>query len=343
MGLRILLVSDAWYPQVNGVVRTLSTVVEESRRAGHTVRVIEPGAFRTVACPTYPEIRLAAFPKSRLRALADEFQPDAVHIATEGPLGIAARRLCQVRGWRFTTSFHTRFPEYLQQRFHLPPRPTYRLIRWFHGPATRVMVATPTMQRELREYGFENTALWSRGVDTELFHPDQRRDLGYPGPVHLYVGRVAVEKNLGAFLSLPLEGTKLVVGDGPARAVLEKRHPDAVFLGALHGEELARVYASADVFVFPSRTDTFGLVMLEALASGLPVAAYPVPGPIDVVRDPRVGVLDNDLESAIQRARGLDPADCRTYAQEFSWSRCAALFREHLDPFHVPALSLAAG
>lgn len=331
--MKILLVSDAWSPQTNGVVRTLQTVVLELERAGHEVRVVHPGLFRTFPCPTYPEIRLALFPGRTIRRIAREFEPQAVHIATEGPLGVAARRVCRKQRWPFTTAYHTRFPEYVNARFPIPTRLGYRVMRWFHGPATRVMVATETLENELRGRGFDNTARWNRGVDTELFHPRPKDALPYERPIHVYVGRVAVEKGIETFLGLDLPGTKLVVGDGPQRAGLQKRYPDVVFAGAKHGEELATHYAASDVFVFPSRTDTFGLVLLEALASGVPVAALPVAGPIDVITDPRVGVLDPDLASAAKRALELDPDDCRAFALEFSWARCAERFFELLAPF----------
>lgn len=332
--MRLVLVTDAWEPQVNGVVRTLRTVVEELRAAGDEVTVIHPGLFRTFPCPTYPEIRLAPFAGRAMRRLVDEARPQAVHVATEGPLGLAARRLCLRRGWPFTTAFHTRFPEYVHARCRLPVSWSYRAMRWFHRRAERVMVATRTLERELLRRGFGNAALWSRGVDTELFRPrpETRDSLELPRPIHLYVGRVAVEKNIGAFLGLDLPGTKLVVGDGPQRAELERRHPDTRFAGAKHGEDLARHYAAADVFVFPSLTDTYGLVLLEALASGVPCAAYPVPGPLDVLEE-RVGAMDEDLGRAVERARSLDPADCRAFACERTWERCAALFRSHLALF----------
>jgi glycosyltransferase involved in cell wall biosynthesis len=267
-----------------------------------------------------------------VRAVAREFEPDAVHIATEGPIGLAARRLCMQRGWPFTASFHTRFPEYVRARFPVPKGLTYRVLRWFHGPAVRVLAPTETMRRELLAHGFPRAVTWSRGVDTELFHPGRREDLGLQRPVHLYVGRLSVEKNLAAFLSLDLPGTKLVVGDGPARSELSRAHPQAVFLGARHGTNLARIYASSDVFVFPSRTDTFGLVLLEALASGVPVAAYPVPGPRDVIGDHPVGVLDPELGAACAGARRIRRADCRAYALRFRWRRCAQELREFLEP-----------
>ena len=328
--MRVLLVTDAWLPQVNGVVRTLQHVVRELGDAGHVIEVVHPGLFRTVPCPTYPEIRLALFPGRALRRIADELVPDAVHVATEGPLGLAARNLCVARGWAFTTSFHTRFPEYVRERAPIPLGFSYRVVRWFHGKAERMLVPTARLRDELRARGFANAVAWTRGVDVETFRPERREELGLPGPVFAYVGRLAVEKNVSAFLELDLPGTKLVVGDGPARAELERRFPDAVFVGMRFGDELARTYASADVFVFPSRTDTFGLVLLEALASGTPVAAFPVAGPADVIGDAPVGVLDEDLGSACRRAVSIPRADCRAFALGFSWRRCAELFFESL-------------
>ena len=334
--MKIMLVSDAWEPQVNGVVRTLRTVMQELATLGHEVRVIHPNLFRTMPCPTYPEISLALLPKKKLAREALDFQPDAVHIATEGPLGLAARSLCKDMGWPFTTSFHTRFPEYVHERARIPTEWTYRAMRWFHGRADRVMVATASIQRELEDRGFDNTVRWSRGVDTDLFRPQWKGPRLFdelPGPIHLYVGRVAVEKNIEAFLKLDVEGSKVVVGEGPQRSDLERRYPDVHFTGAKHGGELAKHYASGDIFVFPSRTDTFGLVLLEALASGLAVAAYPVPGPLDVIGNSGVGVLDEDLAAACRRAREIDPDECREFALGHSWRECARLFESHLSVF----------
>lgn len=333
--MRILLVTDAWTPQVNGVVRTLQEVVRELGRSGHDVRVVHPGEFLGLPCPTYPEIRLALFARRRLLDVLEEFRPEAIHVATEGPLGLAARSLCRREELPFTTSFHTRFPEYVRRRCGLPEAWSYRALRWFHGAAERVLVATERLEQELVGRGFANVAGWCRGVDAHLFHPRQRGELGLPRPVHLYVGRLALEKDVGEFLRQDLPGTKLVVGDGPERGALQRRFPAARFLGTLRGTELARVYASSDVFVFPSRTDTFGLVLLEALASGLPVAALPVPGPLDVLGDAPVGVLDHDLARAARAALELDRRACRAFALKSSWARCAERLVELLVP--VPA------
>jgi glycosyltransferase involved in cell wall biosynthesis len=331
--MRILLVTDAWAPQVNGVVQTLQRVRSECAALGHGVEVISPDQFRSVPCPTYPEIRLALRPGRGIGRRIDAFCPDAIHIATEGPLGVAARRQCLRRGLPFTTSYHTRFPEYVHARFPVPLAAGYAAVRWFHRPSQAVMVATRSIRRDLEARGFTNVADWSRGVDTELFQPDREPALALPRPVYLYVGRVAVEKNLEAFLAMPIAaGSKLVVGGGPQLAELHARYPTVHFAGARFGEDLARHYVSGDVFVFPSRTDTFGLVLLEALACGLPVAAYPVPGPLDVIGDSGCGVLDQDLARAAARALEIPPARCREHALGFTWRHCAEQFLENLCP-----------
>jgi glycosyltransferase involved in cell wall biosynthesis len=277
--MKIALISDAWSPQINGVVTTLQTTCERLRGKGHSVETITPDQFRTWPCPSYPEIRLAFGCGPKLRARLDDFQPDAIHIATEAPLGLAARAYCKRRNLPFTTSFHTRFAEYVQMRTGLPLSWGYAFLRWFHNGGERMMTATPGLVEELKSRGFKNPVLWARGVDTELFRPRDRDFLDVPRPVLLYTGRVAVEKNIEAFLRLKTPGTKVVVGDGPQREELERKYPAVRFVGYKHGEELARHMAAADVFVFPSLTDTFGLVMLEALACGVPVAAFPVQGP----------------------------------------------------------------
>jgi glycosyltransferase involved in cell wall biosynthesis len=328
--LRILIVTDAWSPQVNGVVRTLETLGEELKKLGHTPHYITPKDFTTFPTPTYPEIRLAVYPGPRIRKIVEEFQPDAVHIATEGTLGIAARNLCVRTKRPFTTSFHTKFPEYVHARFRVPVRWTYALIRWFHKPASAVMVATKAVERELEERGFRNLRIWSRGVDTEHFKPGPKDWLALPRPVFLYVGRVAVEKNIEAFLALDLPGSKLVVGDGPQMQDLKARFPAVTFAGPKFGADLARYYSAADVFVFPSKTDTFGLVVLEALASGVPVAAFPVLGPKDIIGDAPVGCLSEDLKEAALRALTIPPADCRAFAERFSWKACTEQFLRNL-------------
>jgi len=324
--VRIAIVTDAWRPQVNGVVRTLETTSSCLEADGHDVLMVTPQAFSTVPCPTYPEIRLALFPGRRVRDMLEQFAPDAVHIATEGPLGHAAHRYLRRRRYPFTTAFHTQFPEYLRLRMPLPLGISYAYLRRFHAAAERTMVPTQSQRARLEARGFEHLKLWRRGVDTGIFHPRDPASLQLPRPVHLYMGRIAVEKNIEAFLDLPLEGSKLVIGDGPDLQRLRTRYPDARFLGAKFGRDLARHVAAADVFVFPSLTDTFGLVMLEAMACGLPVAAYPVQGPIDVVDHGRSGVLDQDLSRAIAGALTLDRADCIAHAREFTWQRCTAEF-----------------
>lgn len=331
--LRIAIVTDAWYPQVNGVVRTLDTVRRELAAMGHAVEIVAPDRFRTIPAPSYPEIPLALFPARRLRRLLDDFAPEAIHIATEGPLGWAARRYCRARRLPFTTSFHTKFPEYIHARWRVPIRWGYALMRRFHAPSKGVMVATPSLMATLDGYGFRNLKRWTRGVDTTLFRPRPKADLGGPRPVFLFAGRVAVEKNIEAFLALDLPGSKVVVGDGPQLPALRARHPGAVFAGYKRGEELAEHIASADVFVFPSLTDTFGLVLLEALASGVPVAAFPVTGPIDVAADPRLGCLDWDLAKAALAALEKRPEDCRAHAEGYSWRACANIFLSNLHPF----------
>lgn len=333
--LNIAIVTDAWAPQVNGVVRTIGRTRDELIEAGHRPTILSPQSFRSVACPTYPEIRLALFPYRRLAARLDALRPDAIHIATEGPLGLAARRYCLRRGLPFTTAYHTRFPEYVAARFGLPLRITYAWLRRFHGAAQATMVATPSIEAELLAQGFSRIKRWSRGVDTLLFRPRPNtneepplKDL--PRPIHLYVGRLAVEKNIEAFLNLDLPGSQVVIGDGPQCADLQARFPKAHFLGKQVGEDLAKHYAAADVFVFPSLTDTFGLVILEALASGVPVAAYPVPGPKDIIREGISGALDGDLGIAIARARQLPRAACRAEAERFSWSAATQQFLANL-------------
>ncbi|WP_119299895.1 glycosyltransferase family 4 protein [Dongia deserti] len=330
--MHLALVTDAWAPQVNGVVRTLQRTKLELERLGHLVDVISPDQFFTVPCPTYPEIRLALWPAANLGKRLDALMPDAIHIATEGPLGRAARAWCLKRRLPFTTAYHTRFPEYVAARWAIPLAWTYAIVRRFHAPAARVMVATQSIENELIQRGFTNISRWTRGVDLELFRPDERADLDLPRPIHLYVGRVAVEKNIGAFLALKLPGSKVVIGDGPQLAALKTHHPDVHFLGAKHGADLARHVAAGDVFVFPSLTDTFGLVMLEALACGLPVAAFPVAGPQDVVREGEVGALDWDLTKAVERAIALPRAACRLYAQNFSWEAATRQFLANLAP-----------
>jgi glycosyltransferase involved in cell wall biosynthesis len=332
---RIMIVTDAWRPQVNGVVRTLTTVTEELRAMGHVVEVIGPDRFRTIPCPTYPDISLSLLPRRKLVAIIQAFAPDALHVATEGPLGMAARSWAKRSGFRFTTAFHTRFAEYIHARTRLPVGPIYAWMRNFHGAGAGTMVATQSLRDELAARGFRNIRAWSRGVDLDLFKPEPREAWDLPRPVFAYVGRVAVEKNIGAFLDLDLPGSKVVVGGGPMLASLQRDYPKVHFTGPRYGEALAAAYAGSDVFVFPSLTDTFGLVILEALACGTPVAAYPVTGPKDVLTgsDGCIGAVDADLRTACLAALNGDRAACRRHAERYSWRACAELFLSHLVPF----------
>jgi glycosyltransferase involved in cell wall biosynthesis len=336
--IRLLIVSDAWRPQLNGVVRTLENLAFELRAMGHDVEFITPDLFTTIPCPTYPEIRLALMPSRRVAKLIEEFAPTAIHVATEGPLGMAARRYCRKNRIPFTTSFHTRFPDYIAERFKLPASWFYAMLRRFHDAAARTLVATPNLRDEMAGRGFKNLALWGRGVDIAMFRPRSKDFLDLPRPIFLCVGRVAVEKNLHAFLSLDLPGTKLIVGGGPLLPTFRRRYPDVVFTGPKEGEELARYYAAADVFVFPSLTDTFGNVVLESLASGVPVAAFPVTGPRDVIGDAPVGALDKDLRAAALKALTISPADCRAFACRQSWRASAEQFLAAIVPFNKPFL-----
>ena len=330
--MKIMIVTDAWEPQVNGVVRTLKNTMRELTALGHRVDLLTPLEFRTIACPTYPEIRLSLLPRRKLGARVAAFMPDALHIATEGPLGMAARAYALRHKLPFTTAYHTRFPEYVQARFGVPLAATYKFLHWFHKPSLAVMAPTPVVKQDLEKFGFTNVVLWTRGVDLKIFHPMDSKVLNSARPIFLYVGRVAVEKNVEAFLQLDLPGSKWVAGEGPALAELKSRYPQANYLGVLTQTELAKVYAAADVFVFPSRTDTFGLVLLEALACGTPVAAYPVTGPIDVLGDGGAGAMHEDLREACLEALKIDRHDARAWAERFSWAAASAQFASHLKP-----------
>lgn len=335
--MRIAIVTDAWHPQRNGVVRVLATLAEVLGAMGHQVMVIEPGQFRTLPCPSYPEIPLAMMPGRRLAERLEAMQPDAVHLATEGPLGWAGRAWCRRRGLPFTTAYHTKFPHYVRARTGVPLAWPYALIRHFHAPSAAVLCPSPSVRGELEEWGFANAREWSHGVDTRTFRPQPKDFVGdLPRPLFMYVGRVAVEKDLPAFLSLDLPGSKMVVGNGPARAALMKRFPEVAWRIANGDAELSRYFAAGDCFVFPSRTDTFGLVMLEALASGVPVAAFPVPGPRDVLGSAPVGVLDEDLGRAAMAALSIPPQACREYASLFSWEVVARQFLSLLRPIGSP-------
>ena len=342
--MRILLATDAWEPQVNGVVRTLTRVVAELRAMGHSVEVISPDQFKTFPLPTYSEIKVAIGVYEPVQERFKAFEPEAIHIATEGPIGLAARRICVEWKLPFTTSYHTRFPEYVSARLPLPLAAGYAYMKWFHKPSGRLMVATPTMRDELSGHGFRNISSWSRGVDTETFHPRGPKDPdvfeGLKRPIFLYVGRVAVEKNIEAFLALNLPGTKVVVGPGPQLDELRAKYPAAVFTGPKSGKGLTAAYNCADVFVFPSLTDTFGLVLLEAMACGTPVAAYPAPGPIDIIPNSSAGVLaagaTEGLREACLEALKLDRAQVRAFAEKFSWRACAEDFVRNLQPYPEP-------
>lgn len=329
---RVLIATDAWHPQINGVVRTLDATAARLRELGHAVEVVEPSGYPALPVPFYPEIGVGLPRPGRVYARVRRFRPDHVHIATEGPIGLLVRRYCRLRGWRFTTSYHTRFPEYLRHLVGVPERLTYRFVRWFHRGSAAVMVATPSLEKELTARGFAAPVRrWSRGVDPAVFHPRPKPAGPYPRPVLLYVGRVSREKNVEDFLKLKAGGTKLVVGDGPARAELGRKYPAAVFLGYRQGAELGELYAAADLFVFPSRTDTFGIVVIEALASGLPVAAYPATGPVDTIASEKLGALDEDLGEAVRRAlRSGDPAACAAEGRKYTWEDCTRQFAANL-------------
>jgi glycosyltransferase involved in cell wall biosynthesis len=327
-----MVITDAWVPQVNGVVTTFGRTAAGLQAIGHQVRFVTPKQFRSLPCPTYPEIWLSQFPASGMRRTIEDFSSDAIHIATEGLLGIAARRYCLERKLAFTTAFHTRFAEYVHARFRIPIDFSYEWLRRFHAPSRAVMVPTPAVRRELETRGFTNTVHWTRGVDTEIFSPGDRSALGTDRPIFLYVGRVAIEKNIEAFLDLDLPGSKWVVGEGPSRAKFERKYRGVRFEGIKTPDELASYYRAADVCVFPSLTDTFGLVMLEALACGTPVAAFPVHGPIDVIGDSGAGALHNDLRQACLSALEINRSQARSYAEGFSWTTSIKQFEQNLYP-----------
>lgn len=332
--MRIVIATDAWSPQVNGVVRTLQSVRTELERQGHEVLVLSPDLFYSVPCPTYPEIRLALASVTAVGRMIAEFNPHAVHLATEGPICIAARRWCLSRAFPFTTAYHTQFPDYVSARTGVNPEWIWRYIRWFHDPAQSILVSTPSIAATLAQHGLPNVRHWGRGVDLSTFSTHVTPDPAFaslPRPIQLFVGRVAIEKNIEAFLATNHPGTKLIVGDGPARAALEVKFPEALFVGPRFGADLAAAYAAADVFVFPSRTDTFGLVMIEALACGVPVAAYPVTGPLDIL-NPQVGAMDEELDRAIAEALVRDRTACAAYGGSFTWEASACQFLNALVP-----------
>jgi glycosyltransferase involved in cell wall biosynthesis len=330
--MRILVATDAWHPQVNGVVRTLTMMAEASKGLGVEISFLTPNSFRSFPMPSYRELRVALPYQGKIARLILEARPDSIHIATEGPIGFLVRRYCRKRGLPFTTSFHTRFAEYISARLPIPESWIWAFLRAFHSPGQAVMAATPALAAELRRRGFGQVLLWPRGVDTALFRP-RTVNLGLPRPIFLSVGRIALEKNLEAFLDLDLPGSKLIVGDGPARASLARKYPQATFLGARQGEALAEAYAAADVFVFPSKTDTFGLVLLEAMASGLPIAAFPVPGPRDVIGEAPVGVLNDDLQVACLAALLIPPRACLEFAARHTWEASSRAFIDNVRNF----------
>ena len=331
--MKVLVATDAWHPQVNGVVRTLSTVSELAAKRGVEFLFVSPNDFRTIPLPSYPEIPLALPSKSKMRKLLKAFDPDAIHIATEGSVGFTMRSICIQEKLPFTTSYTTKFPEYIQKRFYIPVSWSYAVLRHFHNRGDRTMAATPTLQRELKSRGFASLATWGRGVDTELFNPENPAELDLPRPIFMSMGRVAIEKNLEAFLSLDLPGSKVVIGKGPDKDHLEEKYPEARFLGEKRGADLASHLAAADVFVFPSKTDTFGNTQQEALACGVPVAAYPVTGPLDLLEGSDVGVMDEDLKVACLKALEIDKQACRAFALERTWDISVDQFLGNLTRF----------
>jgi glycosyltransferase involved in cell wall biosynthesis len=329
--MRILIATDAWHPQVNGVVRTLTSLARSASTLGAQIQFLTPEGFPSIGVPTYPGLRVALPNRREIARRIERIAPDAIHIATEGPIGWSVRAYCRRRKLAFTSSYTTRFPEYIAVRSIVPVGLSYAVLRHFHAAAAMTMIATSSLKDELSARGFKKLGTWTRGVDTELFTPASAAELDLPRPVFLTVGRVAVEKNLEAFLSLDLPGSKVVIGDGPQRALLERRYPKVSFLGEKTGKELSAHFAAADVFVFPSLTDTFGVVQLEALACGTPVAAFSVPGPLDVIADHPVGALDADLRSACIRALGMSRETCRSFALERSWENSARQFIGNLS------------
>jgi glycosyltransferase involved in cell wall biosynthesis len=333
--MRVLIATDAWRPQVNGVIRTLESLAASARSLGIDVEFLSPAGFLSFAMPTYPSLRLAIPRYGEITRRIEACKPDAIHIATEGPIGLMARAHCMQRGLRFTTSYTTRFPEYISARVAIPESWTYAALRWFHNAASVTMVSTPSLFTELGQRGFKNLGMWTRGVDTEIFTPADPFAFDLPRPIFISVGRIAVEKNLEAFLSLELPGSKVVIGEGPQEAELKSRFSEVHFLGVKEGKVLASHLAGADVFVFPSRTDTFGIVQLEALACGTPVAAFPVTGPNDVIGNQPVGALSDDLRAACLQALDCSRSVCRDYAAGYSWENSARQFMSHLKPVHA--------
>lgn len=328
--MKIALITDAWVPQVNGVVTTLNSVVDILKKQGHDILVINPNMFFNMPCPSYPEIRLSKNPW-RIKKFMKDFDPDAIHIATEGPLGLFGRWWCLRNKKSFTTSYHTKFPEYIKVRYMVPLWLTYWWLRRFHNKSNGVLITTESMKRELEYHGFKNLTVWTRGVDQKLFNPNKRKTISRQQTNYLYVGRISIEKNITAFLDLKIAGKKIVVGDGPQLKKLKEKYKDVEFIGVKLGKELSEYYANADVFVFPSKSDTFGVVLIEALASGTPVAAYPVTGPIDVIKSGRNGFLDENLGLAVSNCIHLaNRTLCRESVKDYTWENCAQIFLDHL-------------
>ena len=342
--MKICIASDAWEPQTNGVVTTLKATIGKLQEMGHEVRVISPNGMASIPAPSYPEIRLALAPWFQIARQMKELRPHAIHIATEGPIGNAMRWYCRRHELPFTTAYHTRYPEYLNARWPIPLSVSYAWLRKFHGAAARTFVSSDSVRDELAARRFEHLHRWQRGVNLELFRPMSgalpAELAGLPRPLMAYMGRVAIEKNIEAFLRAKVPGTKVIIGNGPARDALSKAHPDALFMGYRFGDELAAMLSAADVFVFPSLTDTFGLAMIEALACGVPVAAFPVPGPIDVIEPGVTGVLNEDLAAAIQGALLLNRRVCAERAKAFTWEAATEQFLDGLAP--IPANARAA-
>ena len=335
--MHILIATDAWHPQINGVVRVLDVLRSRLLDKGFEVTVISPNDFLTIPCPSYPEIPLAVFPGRKIRSMLKKIRPDVIHIATEGPVGWSMRKICLKKKLPFTSAYHTKFPQYVNERTSLSLDKLYGLMRKFHGASQAVFAPSKTVAKELKEREFDNVITWSHGVDIKTFKPQDKDFFDLPRPIHMYVGRVAVEKNIQAFLDLDLEGSKVVVGPGPQREELMVKYPDVLFHIPYSDRELALCYSNADVFVFPSLTDTFGLVMAESLACGVPVAAYPVSGPLDVFLqkgegERSFGALNSDLKIAIQQAYGKVPKDCRNHAMKFSWDVVVDEFLENIVP-----------
>ena len=330
--MKILIASDAWLPQINGVVRTYQTLGDELTSQGHEVRYITPDKFITIPLIIYPEIKLAINHWFKIGVIIEKFKPDFIHVATEGPIGLAVRNYCSKNNYAFTTSYCTKFPEYINTMAKIPVSFTYKILKWFHKNSSAVMVSSNSIIDELNSHGIKRTVKWSRGVDIKAFNPKNKIDLNLEKPIYLYVGRISKEKSLEDFLKLNLKGTKLLVGDGPSKKKLEKKYTDAVFVGAKKGNELAQYYASSDIFVFPSKTDTFGIVVLESLNCGTPVAAYPVPGPKDILGGTNIDTLDNDLKTSALKALKVSRQDCLDFAKKYSWEETAKIFFENISP-----------